>query len=306
MKAIRRSNPFPWCTGAGVGAAARINDLGHLGFRHLVGEHPADPDAVLVHVQHDAGRVFARLVEELLKHVDDELHRRVVVVQQQHSIQRRFLRLRLRLGDHRRPDAGVLDHPASVRPSNDLLTGRGRSRPHTIRYGKRGRLEGWNRHERAANRLMRQRHRRRRGPRTSFALGGRFARKIRPDVTASAPNRARSASTVRLAGQRAALVAGEEVAGRCLGLDKSAMPMPISRQGGRLPRRRAARGRRRTGSCAPSGWAPARVRRRVTMRKSVVRSFRVTDAAGDAVGARLAGDLLAERRQLVLQRRRGR
>ena len=63
-----------------------INDLGHFCFRHLVGEHPADPHAVLMYVKHYASRVFARLIEELLKHIDDEFHRRVVVIQEQYAV----------------------------------------------------------------------------------------------------------------------------------------------------------------------------------------------------------------------------
>ena len=64
----------------------RINDLGHFCFRHFVCEHPADTDPVLVNMQHDPSRIFARLVEELLKHIDDEFHRGVVVVQEKHPI----------------------------------------------------------------------------------------------------------------------------------------------------------------------------------------------------------------------------
>src|SRR5690606_40263883 len=60
--------------------AGGLHHHGDLGLGHLVGEDAADPDAMLVHMQHDAGGVLARLVEEALQHVDDEFHRRVVVV----------------------------------------------------------------------------------------------------------------------------------------------------------------------------------------------------------------------------------
>ena len=59
----------------------RINDLGHFCFRHFVCEDPANTYPVLVYVKHDPSRVFARLIEELLKNVDDELHWSIVVVQ---------------------------------------------------------------------------------------------------------------------------------------------------------------------------------------------------------------------------------
>ena len=53
----------------------RINDLGYFCFRHFVSEHSADPNAVLMDVEHYASRIFARLIEELLKHIDDETRR---------------------------------------------------------------------------------------------------------------------------------------------------------------------------------------------------------------------------------------
>ncbi len=50
-------------------------------------------------VQHDACRLLGRLVEEPFEHIHDEIHRRVVVVQQQHLVEARPLGLRPRLGD---------------------------------------------------------------------------------------------------------------------------------------------------------------------------------------------------------------
>ncbi len=60
------------------------------------------PDALLVDVQHDAGGLVPALVEEPFKHDDDELHGRVVVIQQKHLVQRRLLGLGRRLGDDAR------------------------------------------------------------------------------------------------------------------------------------------------------------------------------------------------------------
>ena len=67
--------------------AREFNHLRHLGLRHLEGENAADTDAVAVDVQHDLDRVFAVLVEELLQDVNDELHRRVVVVENEDLVQ---------------------------------------------------------------------------------------------------------------------------------------------------------------------------------------------------------------------------
>src|SRR5690606_32253844 len=58
-----------------------IHDLRHLGLCHFVRIDTAHADALVVDVQHDARRLFPPLVEVLLKHVHDELHRCVVVVE---------------------------------------------------------------------------------------------------------------------------------------------------------------------------------------------------------------------------------
>ena len=51
--------------------AGEIHDLCHFGLGDLVGEHAALADAVLMDVEHDAGRVLARLVEEALEDEHD-------------------------------------------------------------------------------------------------------------------------------------------------------------------------------------------------------------------------------------------
>ncbi|MOA61934.1 hypothetical protein D3C78_1872040 [compost metagenome] len=45
--------------------------------------------------QHDLGGQLAVVVEEQLQHLDHEIHRRVVVVEQQHLVHRRRLQRRL-------------------------------------------------------------------------------------------------------------------------------------------------------------------------------------------------------------------
>src|SRR5437868_2266530 len=49
--------------------AGEVHHLRHFRFRHLIGVDAALADAVLMDVQHNAGRVVARLVEEALEHV---------------------------------------------------------------------------------------------------------------------------------------------------------------------------------------------------------------------------------------------
>ena len=86
--------------------AGKFNDLRHLCFRHLIGEDAADTHTVTVDMQHHLDRVLAALGEEFFQNMDDELHRRVVVVEQQHFIQAGLFGARTRLGDD--PGAGAV------------------------------------------------------------------------------------------------------------------------------------------------------------------------------------------------------
>src|SRR5690606_20432549 len=63
--------------------AGEIHDLRHFGLRHLIGIDTAHPDTLLMNVKHYARRFLSWLVEEAFQHMHDELHRRVVVVEQQ-------------------------------------------------------------------------------------------------------------------------------------------------------------------------------------------------------------------------------
>jgi hypothetical protein len=67
-----------------------------------------------MNVQHDPGRIFARLVEETFKYVNDELHRSVIVVQDQYAIKRGLLCLRDPHPDQPPGAVGAADF--SVRP----------------------------------------------------------------------------------------------------------------------------------------------------------------------------------------------
>ena len=66
--------------------AGKIHHLRHFGFSDFVGEDPALPNTIVVDVQHDSGRVLARLVEEAFEHVNHELHRRVVIIEEEDAI----------------------------------------------------------------------------------------------------------------------------------------------------------------------------------------------------------------------------
>ena len=79
--------------------ARKIHHLRHLGLGDFVGEYTALPNSVMMDVEHDLGRGFDILLEELLQNVNDEFHRRVIVIQYQDTIQIRPLGLRFDLGD---------------------------------------------------------------------------------------------------------------------------------------------------------------------------------------------------------------
>ena len=79
--------------------ARKIHHLRHLGLGDLVGEDAALADPVMMDVEHDLGGGFDVLLKELFQDVDHELHRRVIVVENQDAVQVGSLGLRLDLGD---------------------------------------------------------------------------------------------------------------------------------------------------------------------------------------------------------------
>ena len=76
----------------------KVHNLLDLGLGNFVGEDAADPDTLLVNVKHNLRRFFVAFAEEALQHEDDELHRRVVVIQHDDLVHRRFFGLRLGAG----------------------------------------------------------------------------------------------------------------------------------------------------------------------------------------------------------------
>lgn len=74
-----------------------VKHLCNLRFRHFVSINAAKPDTLLVNMQHYPGRLLTRSIEKPLKNKDDKLHWRVVVIQQQDPVKRRFFRSNARL-----------------------------------------------------------------------------------------------------------------------------------------------------------------------------------------------------------------
>jgi len=91
--------------------AGKVHDLRHFGLRDLVGEYPAFTDPMLMHMHHDPVRRLMILVEETFEHVNHELHRRVVIVEQQDTVEVWALRLRPRFSDDRSPRPTLIALP---------------------------------------------------------------------------------------------------------------------------------------------------------------------------------------------------
>ena len=81
--------------------AREVHHLRHFGLSHFVGENAAFADAVVMNVQHNSGRGFVILAEEALQDENHEFHRRVVVIEDQHSVKVGPLGLWFRPGDDR-------------------------------------------------------------------------------------------------------------------------------------------------------------------------------------------------------------
>ncbi len=70
-----------------------VKHLGNFCFRYLIGKDTAKTDALLVYMQHNAGGLLSARVEKTLQYKHDKFHRRVVIIEQQHAIQRGFFGL---------------------------------------------------------------------------------------------------------------------------------------------------------------------------------------------------------------------
>lgn len=78
---------------------SKIHHQRHLGFSDLVSVYPTNPDAFVVDVKHDLGGLVLPFAKEPLQYKHDEFHRRVVIVEQQNFVERRFLGLGPRFRD---------------------------------------------------------------------------------------------------------------------------------------------------------------------------------------------------------------
>jgi len=76
----------------------QLVDGSHLGLGYFERIDAGDTHAILMNVKHDAGGLGVRLVKDCLEQLDHELHRRVVIIKENHFVERRLCGLRLRLG----------------------------------------------------------------------------------------------------------------------------------------------------------------------------------------------------------------
>src|SRR5437764_13368443 len=79
--------------------AREVHHLRHLGLGDFIGEHAALANPMVMNVQHDLGGGLDVLLEEPFQDENDELHRSIVVIQDQDAIKIRALGLWLDLGD---------------------------------------------------------------------------------------------------------------------------------------------------------------------------------------------------------------
>jgi len=104
--------------------ARKVHDLRHLGFRYLVRIDAAFSDPMVMYMQHNSCGSFMIFAEEPLQHMHNELHRRVIIIENEYTIQVRPFGLRFGLGNDRcaRPAllipafTIVVGHPGRVAP----------------------------------------------------------------------------------------------------------------------------------------------------------------------------------------------
>lgn len=75
--------------------AREFVDLGHFGFGNLAAVDAADAAPPRMDMQHHLGGTLQLQVEELLQHGHHEVHRGVVIIQQEHLVARRWRHLGL-------------------------------------------------------------------------------------------------------------------------------------------------------------------------------------------------------------------
>lgn len=88
--------------------AGKIHNLSNLCFRDLVAEHTNNRNALFVDGQHNFERLGVGQAKEPFQHLHDEFHRRVVIVQQKHLIQRGSFGFGFYINNNRRIPIAVL------------------------------------------------------------------------------------------------------------------------------------------------------------------------------------------------------
>ncbi len=88
-------------------SSGKVHHFRDFRFRHLVGENTTHSHTTLMDMQHNPRGFFLILLEKPFKNMNDELHRRVIVIQHQHSVHRRLLGFRLGLNRNARVGAGI-------------------------------------------------------------------------------------------------------------------------------------------------------------------------------------------------------
>ncbi len=82
--------------------AGKIHDLANLGFGNFVSEYTALTDTVVMNMQHNTRCVVHILLKKPLQDMNDKLHRSVVIIEKQDTIEAWLLGFRLRARDHNR------------------------------------------------------------------------------------------------------------------------------------------------------------------------------------------------------------
>ena len=80
--------------------ARELGDFGDLRLGDLECVNARDTYVLVMYLKHDADRIGFGVMKGIHQHVDDKLHRREVVVVQQHLVERRLLQLLLLFGQY--------------------------------------------------------------------------------------------------------------------------------------------------------------------------------------------------------------
>ena len=105
----------------------KIHNEGHFGFSDFISKDAAFPDTILMHMHHDPIGVVLRFVEKVLQHMNNEFHRREIIIQKKDTVEVRLFGHGLRACDHRRACMRVV--PAPTRGGRHRARGLERTKP---------------------------------------------------------------------------------------------------------------------------------------------------------------------------------